>query len=340
MRRVLLLGAALTLAGAMAAGAAMAQMPADLAPKVREIGRVIDPGRTALIYGPLAQSEPYAGVKVTRDLAYGAAPAEQLSVFAPEQAARNRPVLIFVPGGQGNRREPVPMGEHFYDNIMLWAVKNGMIGVVMQRPGGQGAAWDSGARQIGQVIAWAKANAAANGGDPNRIFIWGHSAGSTALSVYLSHPEHWPNGDVGVKGAHLMAGGMNLAPLRVNTPPAQFAPGFGGGAAANRAPPTGGAPGAPPPARGAGQDPAVLLERSSLPGLLKLDLPLFLSAAEFDPEERPAYVELLKEQMCAVKRCPTTTIYKDHGHMSEVFAINTADVSTSKPFLDWMRSIR
>lgn len=335
MKRVLAIGAAMT----VLAGSALAQVPPDVAAKVREVGRVIDPGRTALIYGPLAQSEPYAGVKVTRDIAYGQASAEQLSVFAPAQAATNRPVLIFVPGGQGNRREAIPMGEHFYDNIMLWAVKNGMIGVVMQRPGGPGAQWDSGAKQIGQVIAWAKANAAASGGDPNRVFIWGHSAGASALSVYLSHPESWPGGQVGVKGAHLMAGGINLAPLKVNAPPAQFALGFGGGAAANRAPPAGAAPGAPP-APGGNQDPAVLLQRSALPGMLKLDLPLFVSAAELDPEERPAYVELLKEQMCAVQRCPTTTIYKDHGHMSEVFAINTADVSTSKPFLDWMRSIR
>ena len=41
------------------------------------------------------------------------------------------------------------------------------------------------------------------------ITIWGQSAGSNALSVYLSHPDLYPAGGVGVKGAVLMSGGYN-----------------------------------------------------------------------------------------------------------------------------------
>jgi len=42
-------------------------MPADLAAKVAAIGRVIDPPKTAVLYAPLQEKEPYAGVKVLRD---------------------------------------------------------------------------------------------------------------------------------------------------------------------------------------------------------------------------------------------------------------------------------
>jgi hypothetical protein len=44
-----------------------------------------------------------------------------MDVFAPEKGGGNRPVLIFVSGGQGNKIEGPPDGDAFYDNIMLWA---------------------------------------------------------------------------------------------------------------------------------------------------------------------------------------------------------------------------
>ena len=52
-----------------------------------------------------------------------------LDVFTPESGSGTRPVLIYVHGGAfvgGNKRLP---NSPFYDNIMLWAVKNGFVGV-------------------------------------------------------------------------------------------------------------------------------------------------------------------------------------------------------------------
>ena len=46
-------------------------MPDDIAAKVKEIGRVIDPPKTAPLYVPLHPKEPYEGVKVTREVKYG-----------------------------------------------------------------------------------------------------------------------------------------------------------------------------------------------------------------------------------------------------------------------------
>ena len=123
---VLLFGALLTLAPATSA---FAQMPPDLVEKVKAIGRVIDPPKTYAIYTPLHEKEPYAGVKIVRDLKYGPDARNALYVFVPENASGPLPVFIFVHGGgfvAGNKRTP---GTPFYDNFMLWAAKNGMIGV-------------------------------------------------------------------------------------------------------------------------------------------------------------------------------------------------------------------
>ncbi len=114
------------------AGPAFAQqspMPADIAAKLLELGRVIDPPKTSALYIPLHEKEPYAGVKIERDVKYGAAERNLLDVFMPEANSAARPVLIFVHGGgfvAGNKRNP---DSPFFDNIMLWAVKNGVVGV-------------------------------------------------------------------------------------------------------------------------------------------------------------------------------------------------------------------
>ena len=51
-----------------AAGAQQSPMPAEIAAKLLEMGRVIDPPKTLALYAPLQQKEPYQGVTVERDV--------------------------------------------------------------------------------------------------------------------------------------------------------------------------------------------------------------------------------------------------------------------------------
>src|ERR1700719_3870032 len=132
----------LLLATSLAIGAlAQAQVPADIAASLKEMGPVVNPAGTAKLYRPLQPKEPYPGVKVARNVSFGPDARNVIDIFSPAKGG-SRPVLIYVAGGAGNKIEQVPDGDAFYDNIMLWAVKNGMMGVNMQRRGGQGMAWD------------------------------------------------------------------------------------------------------------------------------------------------------------------------------------------------------
>ncbi len=90
---------AISMAALTPAAAQQSPMPPDIAAKVQEIGRVIDPPKTAVLYAPLQQKEPYPGVKVERDIKYGPADRNVLDVFTPETVSGARPVLIFVHGG-------------------------------------------------------------------------------------------------------------------------------------------------------------------------------------------------------------------------------------------------
>ena len=102
--------------------AAKAQVPADMAAQLRAIGNGVCVPETAKIYKPLQAKAPYPGVTIVRDISYGTDPRMIMDVFAPEKGGGNRPVLIFVSGGQGNKIEGPPDGDAFYDNIMLWAL--------------------------------------------------------------------------------------------------------------------------------------------------------------------------------------------------------------------------
>lgn len=324
----LFVSAGVSLVVSLLATAALAQVPPELKPKIAAIGRVVNPPATAAIYGPLHGGIP-DGITATRDVSYGPTPRNVLDIFSPPPTTRfTRPVLIFVPGGAGNKIEPVPQGAAFYDNVMLWATANGMIGVNMQRDSGPGTAWDAGAKNISAVIQWVQANIAARGGDPARIYIWGHSAGANNLATYLAHPEYYGPKGVGVKAAVLESGGTaNLLPLTStveNPPPPAPAAGAAG-------PPAG----APPAV-----DAATQLARSNLNGLKALNIPLFITAAELDPPRTVDLAESLNRELGAVNKTPKFLIVKDHGHMSEIFAVNTADISVTAPVLAFIRAAR
>jgi triacylglycerol lipase len=299
-----------------------AQVTPDMKARIAAIGRVVDPPSTAQLYAPLQARPPYKDVRVRRDVAYGPDQRNILDVFQPKSAAAAaRPVLIFVDGGPGNKHEDVPAGD-FYDNIMLWAVSHGMVGINVQRHP-ESPPWDAGARDMALLIDWVHKNIEQIGGNPQRIFIWGHSAGAAVLSHYLAHPELYPAGGVGVTGAILMAAPYNLAPLKGTAPPLGIRMGMQ--AEITHMP---------------NVDPAVILAASDLKGLRALRLPLLLGVTELDPEMLVESTQMLNQQLCDAGHCPKLLIFKDHGHMSAVFAVGTADTSTSQPVLDWIRSVR
>lgn len=328
--------------------ACYAAVPPDMAAKLHAMGPVLDVPGVAKMYRPLQPTPPYPGVKVERNIKYVDTDRTVLDVFSPEKGGGKRPVLIYVSGGAGNKMEPVPDGDAFYDNIMLWALKNGMTGVNMQRR--PGTEWDDPAKDVAKVVEWVHANIAKYKGNPNRVFIWAQSAGNIPVSTYIGHPELYPSFGIGLKGAVLMSPpNFNILPV-TPTPPAGGRGGFaacggpnaqpqaarggdgkGGGKGAGK----GGGKGGPPQV-----DPQTQLARSNLPGLLKTRISFFLASAELDPPGMTEFNETLKEQFCKAGHCPTVMVFKDHSHISEVMSPNTADDSVTGPILKWMKSVK
>ena len=153
---------------------------------------------------PVERRQLYPGVTIMRDQSFGPNAKDVVDIFYADKGGENRTILIYVPGGGGNKIEQqAAEANAFYDNIGRWATKNGMVGVTVQRHPGMN--WDDGGRAIAMAVDWVKANATKFHGNPNRIFIWAHSAGNGPPVQYVGPP-----GPVAerrqVKGAVFMSG--------------------------------------------------------------------------------------------------------------------------------------
>jgi hypothetical protein len=336
----------LVLMTVVTAGLVAAQVPPEIAKQLVNIGRGVCVPETAQIYRPLHPTPPYPDVVIGRDIVFGADPKNVVDIFAAKQGGKSRPVLIYVSGGAGNKQQGGPDGDPFYDNIMLWATKNGMVGVNMQRRPGQ--TWDDPAKDVAIAVFWLSKSIAKYKGNPGRMFIWAQSAGNVPVSTYIGHPEFYGPQGVGVKGVVFMSPpAFNILPA--TPPPVQGGGGFGACGRPDGQPVTaapGRGPGGPGGGKGDGKgrgnqpDAATQLARSNLPGMLKSKVPFMVSVAELDPPNIIGFAETLKSELCKAGQCPTYMVYKDHSHISEVMSPNTADTSVTGPILKWMKSVK
>ena len=309
--RMLGIGLGAVAALAAVAGAALAQVPPDIAAGLKEIGPKIEVAKTAALYAPLIAKEPYDGVTVTREVAYGPDPKNTLDIFTATNPGRGKPVLIFVSGGGFVSNSKVLPGTPFYNNVGLWAVKNGMVGINMTYRTAPKNKWPSGIEDVRAAVVWAKANAAKYGGDPNRIFLWGHSAGAAHVADYTAHPEIY-----GAKTPEV-AGSIMSSGTYVVTPTPNPSPYYGAGTADE------------------------LMAKSSLPGLVKGKTPIFINYAELDPDMFHTQADALNKALCEAGHCPTyVRALKDASHISSTFAVGTPDTELSGPVLTFIRSVK
>ena len=223
-RRRMLAGAAALIAGA---GAAAAQQPAPPAkgPRVwldldqKELDDAYDQSKYApnieQILGRYATSSDITRARLgaPQRVAYGPTPVEMLDIFRAHAA--NAPVMVFVHGGAWrtgsakNYAFPaenfVHAGAHYVALDFTNVIESG--GDLMPM-----------IEQVRRGIAWVAKNAASFGGDPNRIYVSGHSSGGhlggCALITDWQKDFGLPR-DV-IKGAVLACGMYDLKPVRLS----------------------------------------------------------------------------------------------------------------------------
>ncbi len=146
----------------------------------------------------------------TRELAYGSDPKQKFDLLVPTNATR-APLLLFVHGGGwsiGDKRSGAGVkAAHF--TAQGWAFASVNYRLV------PGATVEQEAADVAAAIAFARAHAAQNGLDPDRIVLMGHSSGAHLVALVGTDPRYLAAAGVplaAVKGVVLLDGaGYDIA---------------------------------------------------------------------------------------------------------------------------------
>lgn len=141
------------------------------------------------------------------DIAYGPSPAEKLDVFAAGNAA---PVQVYIHGGYWMSRDKADF--RFLANTFVPA---GAAFVPVNYALIPAVGMDELVRQCRAALAWVHRNAASFGGDPDKIYVSGHSAGGHLVAMMIT--TDWAQfaglpQDL-IKGACAISGIYDLEPI-------------------------------------------------------------------------------------------------------------------------------
>jgi triacylglycerol lipase len=267
--------------------------------KIAAIGPKFDPDileTTRQVYAPLVQ-KPKSAVKILPDIAYGTDPRQQLDLYQPAQATGQ--VIVYIPGGGfvgGDKRDA---DGTFYRNLGNYFADHGILTVVVNYRLAPDHKYPAASQDVAAAVAWTRANARKYGGDPNRVVVFGQSAGSTHTANFLFDPQFHTAGSAGVAAAILMSGPYKVeGDLRAGML-AYF-----------------------------GDDKVTYPARSPVALAAKAPaskLPMLLSVAEYDPVYlvTPTY-ELATVLSQRDGKTPHLAYFAGHNHVSTVMSFGTA----------------
>ena len=313
-----LLGLALLPALAVPAPAQMSNMPEEVRARLAEInptwGKDIlgNVEKTLALYTPILAAAPKAGVTIERDLAYGPDARHRLDLHKPE-GRTGVPVVVYLHGGayvRGSRS----VNAEVYGNVATYFARQGMLGVNGTYRLAPSAQWPAAAQDVGLLVQWLKANAAAHGGDPARIYLIGHSAGATHVATFVYQKDLQAADGAGVAGIVLMSGRYHFDPKPDDPNLKNFQAYFG-----------------TDESRYPAQSPINHVKTAK-------PLPTFIVISEYDNPDLDTQGALLLGGLCERDRaCPRFMRMELHNHLSMVYQFNTADDALGRQILEFIR---
>lgn len=280
----------------------------DIDAEIRAIGPQIEVPRTTLLYRTLHPATPPTQVSITRDLRYGPHERHVLDVFMAREGTRAaaRAIVVFVHGGGFRGGAKQLPDQPFHDNVGIWAAQSGLVGVTLNYRLAPEFAYPAGAEDMERAVAQIGALASDCGGDPQRIFLWGHSAGAAHVADYIvTRPETRLAGAILTSGIYDKTGGSQDRPWSAYY----------------------------------GVDAGRYAALSAMPGLVATSLPLLVTWAELDRADFMADGSALAAARTRAGRPGASLQVAGHSHISEIYAIGTADTSLSGPVLEFIDKV-
>lgn len=232
------------------------------------------------------------GLHVTRDHDYGPDERQRLDIFAMP-GLEKAPVLVFAPGGgfvRGDKRSP--SGQPFFDNIGGFAARHGMIGVTMNYRLAPAHQWPAGTDDMALAIDWLRANIAQYGGDSDRIYLAGTSAGAVHVGSYVALRE------AKIAGAILISGGYDMTTIDRNEMHVAYY----------------------------GDRPGIEAQASTTAGLIASHVPCLFTVCEFDPPQFQKQAAGLCAAWAEEKgQFPRMIWLRGHNHQSSSVSIGSSE---------------
>jgi arylformamidase len=159
-----------------------------------------------------------AGLLITKDICYHPQPGsnrllQSLDVYAPQSPNGLCPVILFMHGGGWRASDKNdPLGVHA--NVCKALAARGLVTVNMNYRLAPRFKHPEPARDVAYALRWTRENISAYQGDPERVFLSGHSAGGHLAALIALDPNYLDG--VGLTGAAIkgvigICGVYNLA---------------------------------------------------------------------------------------------------------------------------------
>ncbi len=271
-------------------------------------------------FSKLLANAPKLG-RVSKNIAYGDHARQVLDLYQPEgldpkQAA---PILMFVHGGAFVDGDKDRTSE-VYSNVLWYFARHGVIGVNVEFRLAPEFKYPSGTQDIAAAVAWVRAHAASWGGDPDRIYLMGHSAGATHAGHYAGDAKFQPAEGSGLAGLIVVSGRVRAenGPENPNASRVEAYYGTDTDLMAQGSPVTHARPG------------------GGLAGL-----PVMIAVAEYEnPLIDVHCAELFNELSITQRRSPRFVWMAGHNHTSIVSHMNTAEEVLGQNILEFISTGR
>lgn len=182
-----------------------------------------------------AQAAPADDTSGATRLTYGNDPAQRILLWpAPAAASHRPPLAVYIHGGGWAHGEPEMVAEK-----PAWFAAHGWAFASVGYRLLPGSPVEEQARDIGRALAQLRRDAVRLGYDPDRILLFGHSAGAHLTALVSTDPAYAADSFAAIKGAVLIDGACYDVPSQMAASPFMtrrtYLPAFGSDPARQRA---------------------------------------------------------------------------------------------------------
>jgi len=159
-------------------------------------------GCRTVLFGALNATDQRQGIEVERDQTFDSRQHLALDIYRP-RLTKHAPIVVFFYGGNWTHGK-----RQWYRFVGTALAARGVISVIPDYRKYPKVNWHSFMRDAADAVAWAHDHAAQLGGDPQNLFVMGHSSGGQIAALLATDPS-WLAAD-GLS-LHDLAGFIGLA---------------------------------------------------------------------------------------------------------------------------------